>query len=113
MAAELLKMDRAANFPEYLAADMNFHRLVGQATHNTIVAQIVVNLIDLLEQVLRDSGSNTLITRAEGDGTHRAVFQAIQHGNADAAASAMRDHIRFSMELWQAVISLGSATSKA
>jgi GntR family transcriptional repressor for pyruvate dehydrogenase complex len=113
IADELLKMERAANFPEYLAADMNFHRLVGQATHNTIVAQIVVNLIDLLEQVLRDSGSSELMTQAEGDGTHRAVFQAIQRGDAAAAAAAMQEHIHFSLELWQAVISLGSATSKA
>lgn len=110
--AELRTMERAANFNDYLVADMNFHRLVGRATHNTVVAQIVVNLIDLLEQVLQESGSDELRTSAEGNGTHREVLHAIQRGDGAAAAAAMQAHIRFATELWRAVISLGTVTSK-
>ena len=43
-------MDRVG---EYLIADFNFHRRIGEASHNAIIGQFVVNVIDLLEEVLK------------------------------------------------------------
>ena len=96
-------MDHARH---YLKADMNFHRRIGQASQNTIVSQVVGNLIDLLEEVLEESHSDNLPAQAEGGATHQAIFEAIESGKADEAGELMRQHIQFSSEVWQTVISL-------
>ena len=100
-------MDRAQ---AYLRADFNFHRRIGEASQNAIISQFVSNLIDLLEEVLRESHSDSLPAQAEGGGTHQAIFDAIARGDADAAGDLMRDHIQFSSEVWQTVISLTAET---
>ncbi|CAN5516368.1 FadR/GntR family transcriptional regulator [soil metagenome] len=110
LLAALERMERAVTFPNYLTADMQFHRLVGQATHNTIVARIVANQIDLLEEVLRETQGDQLLTSAEDKATHRAVYAAIEQHKPVEAMDAMRQHLHFSAELWQAVISLGTVT---
>lgn len=99
----LANMDRA---PAYLKADFNFHRRIGEASHNAIISQFVSNLVNLLEEVLRETRSDNLPAQAEGGGTHQAIFDAIARGDADAAGDLMRDHIQFSSEVWQTVISL-------
>ena len=96
-------MDRVA---AYLRADFNFHRRIGEASQNAIISQFVSNLIDLLEEVLRETHSDSLPALAEGGGTHQAIFKAIAAGDADAAGDLMREHIQFSAEVWQTVISL-------
>ncbi len=96
-------MDRVR---EYLKADMNFHRRIGEASQNAIISQFVNNLIDLLEEVMQETHSDSLPALAEGGGTHQAIFDAIARGDADAAGDLMRDHIQFSSEVWQTVISL-------
>lgn len=108
LATELQAMECATNFHAYLKADMQFHRSVGQATHNTIIARIVNNLIDLLEEVLREAHGDELMTSAEGNSTHQAVFTAIQTRDPVGAATAMGQHLAFATELWQAIISLGT-----
>ena len=100
-------MDRVT---AYLKADFNFHRLIGEASHNAIISQFVSNLIDMLEEVLQETHSASLPAQAEGGGTHQAIFDAIARGDADGAAVLMRDHIQFSSEVWQTVISLTAET---
>jgi GntR family transcriptional repressor for pyruvate dehydrogenase complex len=113
LANELQRMEAAiGRSREYLAADMNFHRLVGKATHNAIVAQIIAGLIDLLEEVLREVHTDQLPTSSEGPGTHRAVYEAITCRNPAAAGEMMRQHLQFSTELWRTMVSLG-ATSQS
>lgn len=112
LTRELSNMEAAGErMQEYLKADMNFHRLVAQAAKNSIVARIISELIDLLEEVLRESSVDQLPLQAEGAGTHRKVFEAIAQHNPAEAAAAMRTHLEFSTELWQAVISLGAAST--
>jgi GntR family transcriptional regulator, transcriptional repressor for pyruvate dehydrogenase complex len=96
---------------EYLAADMNFHRLVGQATQNALAAQIIINLIDMLEEVLLEIEDIPLYMIAERNATHREMLDALTQRNPEAAASAMHRHQQFAGELWQAVISLGMVAS--
>lgn len=100
-------MDRVQT---YLRADFNFHRRIGEASHNAIISQFVSNLADLLEEALRETRADSLPAQAEGGGAHQAIYQAIAAGDADAAGDLMRDHIQFSSEVWQTVISL---TAKA
>ncbi len=96
----------------YLKADFNFHRRIGEASHNAIISQFVSNLIDLLEEVLRETHSDSLPAQAEGGGTHQAIFDAIAAGDADAAGHLMREHIQFSAEVWQTMISLTAKTDR-
>ncbi|HMN31501.1 MAG TPA: FadR/GntR family transcriptional regulator [Caldilineaceae bacterium] len=108
LQVEVERMAVANSFAAYLAADMNFHRLIGKGTHNEIVAHIVSNLIDLLEEVLREAHTEPLRMDAEGSGTHQAIYAAIMRRDAPAAAEMMRQHLHFTIELWQAVISVGA-----
>ena len=96
-------MDRVG---AYLRADFNFHRRIGEASHNAIISQFVSNLVDLLEEALRETHSDSLPAQAEGGGTHQAIYNAIARRDADAAGDLMREHIQFSSEVWQTVISL-------
>lgn len=96
----------------YLKADMNFHRRIGAASQNAIISQFVSNLIDLLEEVLQETKSDSLPAQAEGGGTHQAIFDAIVRNDAEAAGNLMRDHIQFSSEVWQTVISLTAETDR-
>ncbi len=109
LAAMQASMDRTR---DYLKADMNFHRRIGDASQNAIIAQFVGNLIDLLEEVLQETHSDSLPAQAEGGGTHEAIYRAIARGDADAAGDLMRDHIQFSSEVWQTVISLTAETDR-
>jgi GntR family transcriptional repressor for pyruvate dehydrogenase complex len=111
LQAELAAMDAAgSDFRAYLQADMNFHRQIGAACHNAIVADIINNLIDLLETVLDEADSTQLPTGAEGDGTHQAIFDAIVRGDGAGAGKIMREHVHFTAELWRAVIALTADT---
>ncbi len=104
----LQAMEAADTFATYLAADMHFHRLVALATHNVIVARLIANLIDMLEETLLAAHGDELSTAAEGNGTHREVLAAIKRRDGAGAADAMLGHLHFSTELWQAVVSLGT-----
>ena len=110
---ELKQMNHAENVRDYLKADMNFHRRVGQASHNAIISQFVHNLIDLLEEVLQETHSDMLPTQAEGGGSHQDIYDAIVAGDANDAGELMRSHIRFSGEVWQTVISLTADTEES
>jgi GntR family transcriptional repressor for pyruvate dehydrogenase complex len=108
LEAEVFRMEAAEEYRTYLAADMNFHRLIGAATHNQIVSNIVRNLIDLLEEVLSEAHTDQLVTKMEGRATHRAIYEAIVGRDMAEAARLMREHLLFATELWQAVVSLGA-----
>lgn len=107
---EVQRMEAAAEKQpyEYLRADMNFHRLVGQATHNVLVAQIIINLIDLLEEVLHEIEDIPLHTTTERNATHREMLNALAKHDSNTAAEAMRRHQQYANELWQTVITLGT-----
>lgn len=111
LAAQLYRMDTADHFRDYISADMEFHRIVARASHNQIVAEIVNNLTQLLEGILRETPMDELSTRAEatGTGTHHRLFAAVSSHNLAEAASEMRAHLNFSTDLWQAIIALGRA----
>ena len=101
-------MDRVG---AYLIADFNFHRRIGEASHNAIIGQFVGNVIDLLEEVMKETQSDSLPAQAEGGSTHQAIFDAIASGDANAAGDLMCEHIQFSSEVWQTVISLTAETN--
>lgn len=105
--AEVERMDAAGSDTYgYLAADMQFHRLVAQATHNGVVTVVVANLIDTLQEVLGEMRADQIQSVSEGTATHHDIYAAIARRDADAAAREMRTHLQFSTDLWTAVASL-------
>jgi GntR family transcriptional repressor for pyruvate dehydrogenase complex len=113
LGEQLELMEHATNFRDYLKADMQFHRLIAQATLNPIVTRVIADLIDLLEQVLHEARGDQLPTKSEGDGTHRKVYGAIVQRDGATAAAMMHNHLQFSTELWQALVTLGTSQSSA
>jgi DNA-binding FadR family transcriptional regulator len=107
----LMESTHEAKPQEYLAADMRFHRLVGQATHNAIIQQITDNLISMLESVLSEMNKLPNYVTNEGEATHRRILEAIEAHAPDKATDLMRIHLKESSDIWQAVVSLGAAQS--
>lgn len=109
MRHELERMQRCVqeqNIPEYLSADMEFHRRIARASHNAIIWQFVNNLADLLEEVLQEANFDEIPTQAEGGASHQDICQAIAGRDRQVAATLMRRHIQFTTEVWQTMISL-------
>lgn len=92
--------------PAYLAADMQFHRLIGHTTHNPLMAQVITNLIDMLEHLLEKADEFPAGLLNEGEGSHRAVLLAVQQHNPEMAARAMHLHQKHAAQLWEAIITL-------
>lgn len=111
LAQTLQQIETASSPSDYLTADMQFHRQIAHAAHNTIVTHILENLITLLEETLHEEQADQLPLQEEGLSTHRTIFTMIANHDADGAAAAMRQHLQFSTELWLAIVSLGTQSS--
>lgn len=85
------------NIEQMMLLDREFHRLIARATHNLVLADI---LLRLHERSLRlwfmSLGAADRQTSVHGE--HLRIFQAISHRDAASAEAAMRDHIESSRE---------------
>ena len=109
MRQELRRMEEGAverDIPKYLAGDMEFHRRVAQASQNAIIWQFVSNLTDLLEEVLQEAKFDEMPAQAEGGASHQDIYDAVARRDSQAAATAMRRHIRFTTGVWQTMITI-------
>lgn len=111
MQGSVDRMGSAPDYPAYLTADMAFHQQVAQATRNEIIARIVHDLTDLLQQAIHQVHADRLMARRAGAFTHQAILDAIIRNDGTQAASLMREHLEFAKEMWQTVISVGTATA--
>ncbi len=82
--------------PETLEAfawsDLAFHQELARASGNPLFDLLLAPLIDRLLEVRRDGARVPGSVATANDG-HRAVLRAIEAGDADAAAAAMRAHL--------------------
>lgn len=88
------KLAEAKTSEEQIDGDIDFHRILAEATGNPIY----LFLMDALAELLRESRRKTIglggvEPALEG---HRAVLQAVQKGNAKAARAAMLEHVQAS-----------------
>lgn len=81
---------------EFIVYDLEFHRLLGVASHNPVMLQ----LIDALADLLRDTRVRTTWSVVRfGPGTvpnrtdHWAIFDAVQRHDAHRAAELMQKHL--------------------
>lgn len=78
-------------------ADVRFHRMIAEATHNRLLAVLLDSISDVLLQIRRD----TLVESgriADTAAVHRGIALAMQRRDADAAVHAMTDHLDESRE---------------
>jgi len=94
--------------------DMEFHRSIALATHNSIIAN-TLELISTLFQQFRDVWGEGRPARSTD--SHRKVFDAIALGDGDAAAQAMDKHLAqvqelVSKEIERAAAGVGEGTRR-
>lgn len=87
----LERLAGAIAFEESVTADMDFHRMLADASGNQIAALLLNSLSDLLHVSLQRGYQR--VTPDTAVRQHRAVVKAIERGDGGAAARAMRDHL--------------------
>jgi GntR family transcriptional repressor for pyruvate dehydrogenase complex len=80
----------------FLAADLDFHLALAEATENAVIAEMTKMVID---QVHRHHASfaDTLLTSGARENTYRSarrIVDSVRAGNTAAAAECMRAHLR-------------------
>jgi DNA-binding FadR family transcriptional regulator len=91
-------MDGEVDDPDsYLEYDVEFHRLVADASANLVARAIMTSV----EQPLRSSRrlTNTVPHAVDqAQRAHREIYERLRAHDADGAADAMREHLRWSEE---------------
>jgi GntR family transcriptional repressor for pyruvate dehydrogenase complex len=78
--------------------DLAFHQAIAEAAHNVIVGHLTASLLRLLRDNLRRNLSELMQVPAAKEALldqHRAVWRAIEQGDADQALEAATDHIGY------------------
>ena len=78
--------------------DLAFHQAIAEAAHNVIVGHLTASLLRLLRDNLRRNLSELLQVPAAKEqllDQHRAVWRAIEKGDAEQALNAAADHIGY------------------
>lgn len=98
MGSALTAMDRSiAGGGDGVDGDRLFHRAIVAAAHNDLLSQLVDELADVVDRT--SQVSLTLPGRAPRSlEAHRRILAAIEAGDEDGAAEAMRRHVAESAE---------------
>ncbi|MBK9021785.1 MAG: GntR family transcriptional regulator [Sulfuritalea sp.] len=78
--------------------DLAFHQAIAEASHNVIVGHLTASLLRLMRDNLRRNLSELMQVPAARDALldqHRAVWRAIEKGDAEQALAAAASHIGF------------------
>jgi GntR family transcriptional regulator, transcriptional repressor for pyruvate dehydrogenase complex len=104
---DLMQLDIAAGGIG-LAGDNGFHEAVARATHNNVFEK----MLQMSKTLLNKTRETTLRLKNQPKSSlsdHRAIYQAIEEGDGDKAASLMHQHICKARE--NALISLRKAAA--
>ncbi|HHW43400.1 FCD domain-containing protein [Desulfofundulus thermobenzoicus] len=77
-------------------ADWQFHYAVAEATHNSLVVELMNTIAGTMQRVLRTARMQLYMTPGTPQRLlkeHRAIFQAIREGRDKDARRAMFDHL--------------------
>ena len=78
---------------KFIEADQNFHLILANATHNTIVPLLIDPIVDLLWEHRKHIFDNTGGAK-RGQNHHKKILEAVKAGDAEAAREAMRAHMK-------------------
>ncbi|HUS62241.1 MAG TPA: FadR/GntR family transcriptional regulator [Acidimicrobiales bacterium] len=100
IAAALDTLAAETDEKRFYVADANFHREVALATGNLLIPLVLDSLSGVLHEFRTEWFAKQ---RAAGElpglvAEHRKVFEAIRDGNAQAAGTAMADHLLAGLE---------------
>jgi GntR family transcriptional regulator, transcriptional repressor for pyruvate dehydrogenase complex len=84
--------ERAANGQSGVEEDAEFHDLLAQATHNTVVERVMEVIDNLLEDSHARYFGSVERSKASLDGNRR-ILEAVQRHDRAAAQKAMVDHL--------------------
>lgn len=93
LRAAVLTMDEAIEDAErFVEADLQFHLLLAEATHNPLLPLLINPIVELLREQ-RQRIFNTSGGARRGQQHHRAILRAVIARDPAAAHSAMLSHI--------------------
>ena len=94
--AEML--NTTENLEKYVKIDFEFHKILGECTHNALVMEIYKIIGEILLVTMgKITGS---IGCSHGVKCHRLILDAIEKGNTEAAREAMRYHVDKNVEMY-------------
>lgn len=76
---------------EYVNWNVNFHRLVGRASHNPMYEILVNILMDFTEELVLSIKPSELVVHDTT--SHPAIFEKIKQGNASGTKRKYREHL--------------------
>lgn len=87
-------MERSRQDPEsFIEADLDFHLLLAEATGNPIILSLIDSIVGVLREqrmrIFQVSGGPE-----RGQVHHKAILEAIERRDSDAAREAMRTHLK-------------------
>ena len=77
----------------FLVHDIRFHRAIGAAANNPVLASLVEMVSSIFYKARHETVRFATDLRVAAD-EHRAIYQAIRSHDADRARQAMTDHLR-------------------
>ena len=84
-------LQNLGNLEKYIEIDFEFHCLLGECTHNTLVCQMYKTIEDALAMSIREG--TEMIGFEHGRKDHGLILNAVQNHDSQAAREAMRHHI--------------------
>ncbi|MHB1533388.1 MAG: FadR/GntR family transcriptional regulator [Acidimicrobiales bacterium] len=87
-------------------ADLGFHVAIAAGSRNPFLTALLTPLTRIMEQSISESHSDPEAVMS-GLASHQAIWAAIQEGDGDAAAAAMRSHLADSRKRLVGVLLVG------
>jgi GntR family transcriptional regulator, transcriptional repressor for pyruvate dehydrogenase complex len=98
LADEVAEMFAVMDSPaDYLIHDLNFHRILGQASCNPIMAALIETLTSALYDNRRKTVERAIDTRESAE-MHRELYRAIRARKPLEARKLMEQHLRMAQE---------------
>lgn len=82
------------HYDSYIPSDARFHAAILENTTNTVFIRMLGQLNEQITRIRNYSHSQPGEHMREAHAEHRAILAALQARDADAAARAMREHLR-------------------
>lgn len=86
------RMQHAANFPDAVTADLEFHRHLATIAGNQVLALMLASIAELEEQARLVTLRRVGLSDAHSQ--HQQVLDAVVSGDSDAARDAMLRHVQ-------------------
>ena len=93
LEAILDSVDEQSEVEAFVAADMEFHRLIAASAKNPVLASLLESLVAPLQRVRVWRGLTQTRAIAQTLLEHRGIFESIRAGEAELAGARMTSHI--------------------